>query len=103
MNIENIADELIRLKKESEAVETAYQEKRSEMYNKLTNTQKNSFEYNGFRFSKTQESETRNVTKGKLWDALSIANISDELRSQIFTDSQNEIIRSSNIRISKLN
>jgi len=103
MSIENIANELIRLKEESESAEIAYQAKRSEMYNKLTNTQQDSFEHNGFKFSKTQESETRNVTKGKLWDALAIANISDELRSQIFTDSQNEVPRSSNIRISKLN
>jgi len=102
MNIEDIANELISLKEESELAESAYQAKRSDMYNKLTNTQQESFEHNGFKFSKTQESETRNVTKGKLWDALTSANISDELRSQIFTDSQNEVPRLSNIRISKL-
>ncbi len=103
MNIEDIANALIKLKEESKLIEVAYQDKRREMYNKLTNTQQSSFEYNGFKFSKTQESETRNVTKDKLFDALSRANISEELRSQIFNDSQNEVPRLSNIRISKLN
>ena len=103
MEIENIADDLIRLKEQSIATESAYQAKRIEMYNKLTNTQRDSFEYNGYKFSKTQESEARIVTKEKLWEALSAANISDDLRSEIFANSQNEVPRSSNIRISKLN
>jgi len=33
------------------------------------------FEYKGFRFSKTKEIETRNITKEKLWEALKEANL----------------------------
>ena len=95
MKIEDIASELIVLKEQSEN----YQAKRLEMYNKLTNSQLETFDYNGFRFSKTKEVETRNITKEKLWEALKKANLSDELCSQIYTDSQNEKPRLSTLKM----
>jgi len=90
MTLENIADELIVLKGQSEA----YKLKRDEMYNKLTNSQLEFFEYNGYRFSKTKE---------KLWDALKKANLSDELCSQIYSDSQNEKPRYSTLKMVEIN
>jgi len=99
MTLENIADELIVLKGQADA----YKLKRDEMYNKLTNSQLEFFEYNGYRFSKTKETETRNITKEKLWDALKKANLSDELCSQIYSDSQNEKPRYSTLKMVEIN
>ena len=98
MTIENIADELIILKEQSEK----FKIKRDEMYNKLTNSQLDVFDYKGFRFSKTKETETRNITKEKLWEALKKANLSDELCSQIYSDSQNEKPRYSTLKMIEL-
>ena len=98
MTIEKIADELITLKEQSDT----YKIKRDEMYNKLTNAQLETFDYKGFRFSKTKEIETRNITKEKLWEALKMANISDELCSQIYSDSQNEKLRYSTLKMIEL-
>jgi len=98
MKIEDIASELIVFKKQSEE----YQAKRLEMYNKLTNSKLESFDYDGFRFSKTKEIETRNITKEKLWEALKKANISDELCSEIYNDSQNEKPRLSTLKMVEL-
>jgi len=99
MTIENIADELIILKGQSEA----YKFKRDEMYNKLTNSQLDFFEHSGYKFSKTKETETRNMTKEKLWDALKKADLNDDLCSQIFSDSQNEKPRCSSLKIVEIN
>ena len=98
MTIEDIADELIILKEQSKIFKT----KRDEMYNKLTNSQLDMFDYKGFRFSKTKEIETRNITKEKLWEALKNAGLSDELCSQIYSDSQNEQPRYSTLKMIEL-
>ena len=68
----------------------------------LTNIQQESFEYDGYKFSKTKEVEAKTISKEKLWEALTNSGISNELRSDIFSNSQNETTRFSVIRITKL-
>jgi len=102
MQIEDIAQELIELKQNLDRFEKEYQSKRIDMYNKLTNTQQESIECNGYKFSKTKEVETKTISKEKLWEALTNSGINGQLRSDIFSNSQNETTRFSTIRMAKL-
>jgi len=81
--MEQIAKELLALKKQMDEIENLYKTKRDEMYNALTNAAMSTFECNGYRFQKTDEATVMTITRERLFSAMIDAGLSESIQQQI--------------------
>ena len=100
--MEQIAKELIALKKQMDEIESLYNAKRDEMYNALTNAVMSSFEYNGYQFQKTDEATVMTITRERLFSAMIDAGLSESIQQQIFLAARNESVRQAGLRLVKV-
>ena len=99
--MEQIAKELIALKKQIDDIESLYNAKRDEMYNALTNAALSAFECNGYRFQKTDEATVMTITRERLFSAMIDAGLSESMQQQIFLAARNESVRQAGLRLVK--
>ncbi len=100
--MEQIAKELIVLKKQMDEIESLYNAKRDEMYNALTNAAISTFECNGYRFQKTDEATVMTITRERLFSAMIDAGLSQNMQQQIFLAARNESVRQAGLRLVKV-
>ena len=100
--MEQIAKELIALKKQMDEIESMYNAKRDELYNALTNAALSTFECNGYRFQKTDEATVMTITRERLFSAMIDAGLSASMQQQIFLAARNESVRQAGLRLVKV-
>lgn len=100
--MEQIAKELIALRKQMDEIESLYNAKRDEMYNALTNAAMSTFECNGYRFQKTDEATVMTIPRERLFSAMIDAGLSESIQQQIFLAARNESVRQAGLRLVKV-
>jgi hypothetical protein len=97
--VEQIAKELIELKRQKDEIDGLFTTKRDEMFNALVNSGASFFDYEGWRFQKTEQSVSETITKERLYAAMIDAGLSTELRAQIILAASRESVRAPSIRM----
>jgi hypothetical protein len=97
--MQQIAQELIALKKRREAIDLLYQAKLGEMDNALTLAARNTFEYDGYRFEKTHEAPVLALTQERLFAAMADAGLCETVQQQIFSAMSREAVQVPGVQV----
>ena len=99
MNIERIAQELVAAKNRAEEAEREYTRKRDEMYNALLAQPDRRFEYESYRFTRSEGGSVITVTKQTVIDALQAENLPPEVLQRIIGAALVESTRWGGLRV----
>ena len=97
--MQQIAQELIALKKRREAIDLLYQAKLGEMDNALTLAARHTFECDGYRFEKTHEAPVLALTQERLFAAMADAGLCERVQQQIFLAASREAVQLPGVRV----
>jgi hypothetical protein len=97
--MQQIAQEIIELKRRMDEIKHLYNVKRDEMYNALTNAALSTFECNGYRFQRTDESAVSTIKKERLFLAMAGAGLCESVQQQIFLAACLESVRPPGVRV----
>ena len=100
--MQQIAQELIALKKRREAIDLLYQAKLGEMDNALTLAAKHTFECDGYRFEKTHEAPVLALTQKRLFAAMADAGLGERVQQQIFSAMSHEVVQLPGVRVAPI-
>src|SRR5215468_2623197 len=93
---------LVCYPRKKEEIERLYDSKRDEMFNTLTNAGISVFEFNGYRFQKTNEFTTSTLNKERLCLAMMSAGICESIQQEILLASCNESVRAPSLKLVKM-
>ena len=97
--MEQIAKELIDLKWQKDEVERLYNEKRDQMFNAIVNSGVSFFDYDGWRFQRTEQTTRETINKERLYGALIDAGICQDLIAEIILAATRESVQAPSIRM----
>ena len=97
--MQQIAQDIIELKKRIHELKRLYNAKRDEMYNALTNAAMSTFECDGYRFQSTEASTVSTIKKDRLFVAMAGAGLCDSVQQQIFLAACLESVRPPGVRV----
>ena len=99
MSIDEIAQEVIRLREESAAAELRYSRARDSMYNALTSQPGQTYVSNGFKFIRTATSDVLTMSKQSVIEALQAAGLAPAVVQAIIGAALIETERGGGLRI----
>ena len=97
--MQQIAQELIALKKRREAIDLLYQAKLGEMDNALTLTARHTFACDGYRFEQTHAAPVLALTQERLFAAMADAGLCERVQQQIFSAVSREAVQLPGVRV----
>ena len=97
--MQQMAQDIIELKKRINNLKRVYNAKREAMYHVLTNAAMSTFECDGYRFQCTEASAASTIKKDRLFVAMAGAGLCESVQQQIFFAACLESVRPPHVRV----